>query len=108
EIIKKAIQHKGYALVDIFQPCVSFNKINTYDWFKEHTYYLDSRYDVTNRIEAFKKSIEQNKLPLGIFYINKNKKTFEQNLKTYKQNNNPLYQRKIKKDKIVKLINLNK
>lgn len=108
EIVKKAIQHKGYALVDIFQPCVSFNKINTYDWFKEHTYYLDSRYDVTNRIEAFKKSIEQNKLPLGIFYINENKKTFEQNLKTYKQNNNPLYQRKIKKDKIVKLINLNK
>jgi len=108
EIVKKAIQHKGYALVDIFQPCVSFNKINTYDWFKEHTYYLDSRYDVTSRIEAFKKSIEQNKLPLGIFYINKNKKTFEQNLKTYKQNNNPLYQRKIKKDKIVKLINLNK
>lgn len=108
EIIKKAIQHKGYALVDIFQPCVSFNKINTYDWFKKHIYYVDGGYDVTNRIEAFKKSIEQNKLPLGIFYINKNKKTFEQNLKTYKQNNNPLYQRKIKKDKIVKLINLNK
>jgi len=108
EIVKKAIQHKGYALVDIFQPCVSFNKINTYDWFKEHIYYLDSGYDVTGRIEAFKKSIEQNKLPLGIFYINKNKKTFEQNLNTYKQNNNPLYQRKIKKDKIVKLINLNK
>jgi len=108
KIIKKAILHKGYALVDIFQPCVTFNKINTYDWFKEHTYYLDSKYDVTNRIDAFKKSIEQNKLPLGIFYINKNKKTFEQNLSTYKQNNNPLYQRKIKKDKIVKLINLNK
>jgi 2-oxoglutarate ferredoxin oxidoreductase subunit beta len=108
EIVKKAIQHKGYALVDIFQPCVSFNKINTYDWFEEHTYYLDSGYDVTNRIEAFTKSIEQNKLPLGIFYINENKKTFEQNLETYKQNNNPLYQRKIKKDKIVKLINLNK
>ena len=108
KIIKKAIQHKGYALVDIFQPCVSFNKINTYDWFKEHIYYLDSRYDETNRIEAFEKSIEQNKLPLGIFYLNKNKKTFEQNLKTYKQNNNPLYKRKIKKDKIVKLINLKK
>jgi len=105
KIIKKAIQHKGYALVDIFQPCVTFNKINTYDWFKEHTYYLDSKYDVTNRIDAFKKSIEQNKLPLGIFYLNKNKKTFEQNLKTYKQNKKPLYKRQIKMDRIVKLIN---
>ena len=108
KIIKKAILHKGYALVDIFQPCVTFNKINTYDWFKEHTYYLDSKYDVTNRIDAFKKSIEQNKLPLGIFYINKNKKTFEQNLKTYKQNKKPLYKKQIKMDRIVKLINQNK
>ncbi len=108
KIIKKAILHKGYALVDVFQPCVTFNKINTYDWFKEHTYYLDSKYDVTNRIDAFKKSIEQNKLPLGIFYINKNKKTFEQNLKTYKQNKKPLYKRQIKMDRIIKLIKQNK
>ncbi|MFO7676848.1 MAG: thiamine pyrophosphate-dependent enzyme [Thermoplasmatota archaeon] len=108
KIIKKAILHKGYALVDIFQPCVTFNKINTYDWFKEHTYYLDSKYDVTNRIDAFKKSIEENKLPLGIFYINKNKKIFEQTLKTYKQNKKPLYQRQAQMDKIIKLINLNK
>ncbi len=34
EILKKAVVHKGYALVDIFQPCVSFNKINTFQWFK--------------------------------------------------------------------------
>ena len=43
EILKKAITHKGYALVDIFQPCVSFNKINTYKWFKENTYYLSDK-----------------------------------------------------------------
>ena len=108
KIIKKAILHKGYALVDVFQPCVTFNKINTYDWFKEHTYYLDGKYDVTNRIDAFKKAIEQNNLPLGIFYINKNKKTFEQNLKTYKQNKKPLYKRQIKMDRIIKLIKQNK
>lgn len=108
KIIKKAILHKGYALVDIFQPCVTFNKNNTYDWFKEHIFYLDKKHDATNRIDAFKKSIEQNKLPLGVFYINKNKKTFEQNLKTYKQNKKPLSQRQIQMNKIVKLINSNK
>ena len=108
EIVKKAILHKGYALIDIFQPCVSFNKVNTHNWFKEHTYYLENEYDVSDRVEAFKKSIDQNKLPLGIFYINKNKKTFEQNLKTYKQNKKPLYQRKVQIDKIFKLVNSNK
>ena len=33
EILKRAIQHKGYALVDVFQPCFSFNKVNTFQWF---------------------------------------------------------------------------
>jgi len=108
EILKKAIQHKGYALVDIFQPCVSFNKINTFNWFKEHTYYLDSPHDPTNRTEAFKKSIERGKLPLGIFYINKNRKNFEQNLMIYAKNKKPLYKRKIRMEKITKLINSKK
>jgi 2-oxoglutarate ferredoxin oxidoreductase subunit beta len=105
-ILKKAIKHQGFALVDIFQPCVSFNKINTYDWFKEHTYYLEDDYDSTNRNEAFKKAIKSDKLPLGIFYKNKNKKTFEQNLKIYQLDKKPLFKRQVKKDNLTKLINL--
>lgn len=78
EILKKAINHKGYSLVDIFQPCVTFNKVNTFRWFKENTYYLEENYDYTNRVKAFEKSIEMDKLPLGIFYINENKAVFEE------------------------------
>lgn len=77
EILKKAILHKGYALVDIFQPCVVFNKVNTYPWFKQNTYYLDESHDPHNRVMAFQRAIEQGRLPLGIFYINPNKQTFE-------------------------------
>lgn len=78
EILKKAILHKGYSLVDIFQPCVTFNKINTFKWFKENTYYLDENYDYSNRVNAFEKSLETDRLPLGIFYINENKTVFEE------------------------------
>lgn len=78
EILKKAISHKGYSLVDIFQPCVTFNKINTFKWFKENTYYLDENHDYSNRIKAFEKSLESDKLPLGIFYVNQNKTVFEE------------------------------
>ncbi|NQU17822.1 MAG: 2-oxoacid ferredoxin oxidoreductase [Candidatus Saganbacteria bacterium] len=77
EIIKKAILHKGYALVDILQPCVSFNKINTYQWFSEHTYYIEDGYDPGDRVEAFRRAVEKEKLPLGIFYKDESKKTFE-------------------------------
>ncbi len=91
EILKKAITHKGYALVDIFQPCVTFNKLNTYQWFKDNTYYLDDSYDPHNRNEAFKKAIETDKLPLGIFYINSDKKTFEENVNACRNSDKPLY-----------------
>lgn len=93
EILKKAITHKGYALVDIFQPCVTFNKINTWQWFKEHTYYLEDSYDPHDRSVAFKRALETDKLPLGVFYINPNKNTFEDNVGVYQQDNRPLFER---------------
>lgn len=99
EILKKAIQHKGYALVDIFQPCVSFNKINTYQWFKEHTYNLEETHDSRDRDQAFKRATEKEKLPLGIFYINPNKAIFEENLGVYSQNQEPLYRREFDRTK---------
>ena len=94
EILKKAVAHKGYALVDIFQPCVSFNKINTFQWFKENTYYLDNSFDPYNREQAFAKAIEKGKLPLGIFYIIKDKPIFEESLNVYQENSVPIIHRK--------------
>ena len=92
EMIKKAILHEGYALVDILQPCVTYNKVNTYPWFKENTYYLDESHDPRNRMEAFKRATEEGKLPLGIFYIHP-KPTFEGGLNAYHDNKEPLYRR---------------
>jgi 2-oxoglutarate ferredoxin oxidoreductase subunit beta len=89
-IFKKAIQHKGYALVDVFHPCVSFNKINTYQWFKENTYYIEETYNPGNKFDAFKRASETEKLPLGIFYVNPDKPSFEESLNVYQENNEPL------------------
>ncbi|MCX7994809.1 MAG: thiamine pyrophosphate-dependent enzyme [candidate division WOR-3 bacterium] len=97
EIIKQAITHKGYALVDILQPCVSFNKVNTYAWFKEHTYYLEDKYDPFNRYEAFKKACEEDPLPLGIIYKNPGRKIFEDNLNVYRKDKTPIIWRDIEK-----------
>jgi len=109
EILKQAIQHKGYALVDIFQPCVTFNKINTYNWFKEHVYYLDKNHDPTNRIEAFRRAIEQEKLPLGIFYVNNKKPIFEETIGVYEKEKQPISLRTINRTKkITELLNARK
>jgi 2-oxoglutarate ferredoxin oxidoreductase subunit beta len=103
EILKKAIFHKGYALVDIFQPCVSFNKINTHQWFKENTYYLEN-HDFYDRQAAFNKAIERDKLPLGVFYVNRNKETFEEGISAYKEQKSPLYERQLDREKLKALI----
>ena len=100
EIFKKAITHKGYALVDVFQPCVTFNKINTHQWFKNNTYYLDNSHDPHNRIKAFEKAIETEKLPLGVFYINENKKTFEENINELRGSSQPLFEQDVDLSKL--------
>ncbi len=91
-ILKQAIQHKGYALVDILQPCPSFNKLNTYAWYKQNTYYLDASHDPTNRELAFKRSLETGKLPLGVFYTTE-RPVFHEQLGPYKRSTLPLWKR---------------
>jgi 2-oxoglutarate ferredoxin oxidoreductase subunit beta len=103
EIIKKAIMHKGYALVDILQPCATYNRLNTFQWFKENTYYLQD-HDASDRNAAFSKATEKGKLALGIFYIKANKNTFEENISVYKKDNRPLYQRDMDLEKLSNLI----
>jgi 2-oxoglutarate ferredoxin oxidoreductase subunit beta len=100
EVMKKAIAHKGFALVDIFQPCVSFNKINTFKWFKDNTAYLPEGYDPSDRVGAFKKSLEEEPFPLGILYQSGHRATFEDNLEVYKRDKTPLYKREVDMKKV--------
>ncbi|AAM24216.1 2-oxoglutarate ferredoxin oxidoreductase subunit beta [Caldanaerobacter subterraneus subsp. tengcongensis MB4] len=68
-LMKEAITYKGYALLDILQPCVVWNRVNTFAWYKERVYHLPEDYDYTNKEEAFKKAQEfGDKIPIGIIY----------------------------------------
>jgi 2-oxoglutarate/2-oxoacid ferredoxin oxidoreductase subunit beta len=70
-IIAAAIQHKGFALVDILQPCVTFNHVNTYQYFQQRVYKLEEEadYDPGDRLKAFVKALEWgDRIPTGILY----------------------------------------
>ncbi|MCJ2541051.1 MAG: thiamine pyrophosphate-dependent enzyme, partial [Candidatus Thermoplasmatota archaeon] len=97
KVLKEAITHHGYALVDVLQPCVTFNKVNTHRWFRENSYYLEDSHDTLDRVEAFSRATEKDKLPLGVFYKNKGKRTFEENLGVYATNETPVHQRPLDK-----------
>jgi 2-oxoglutarate/2-oxoacid ferredoxin oxidoreductase subunit beta len=104
DIIKQAIAHKGFAVVDIFQPCVTFNKVNTYQWYKDNTYWLPETHDPKNRVLAFQRAVETEKLPLGVFYVNKNRPVFEDTLAAYRTSKDPLYTRELNKEKLREII----
>lgn len=71
EMMKQAISHEGFALLDVFQPCVTFNRINTHQWFQTKVYDLqEAGHDINDRAGAWQKSFEEEKLPIGVFFKN--------------------------------------
>ncbi|NTW30510.1 MAG: 2-oxoacid ferredoxin oxidoreductase, partial [Candidatus Moranbacteria bacterium] len=88
--IKQAISFKGFSIVDLFVPCVVFNKTNTYQWYKDHTYPVPETHDPTDRIAAFRLALETDRMPLGVLYRNDARELYEDRLGI---TDTPLYKR---------------
>ncbi len=97
EVLKEAITHRGYSLVDILQPCVTFNKVNTHRWFRDNSYYLEASHNPEDRVEAFRRATEKDRLPLGVFYRIEGRRTFEENLGVYATKDTPVHMRPLDK-----------
>ena len=104
-LIKMGIRHKGFALIDILQPCVVFNHKNTYSWYRERVYKLGeaANYDSGNKVAAFDKAQEWgDRIPIGVIY-RQELPTFEEQLPALSKG--PLVRQKIKPKRIEKLLN---
>jgi 2-oxoglutarate ferredoxin oxidoreductase subunit beta len=104
-LIMLAIQHKGFSLLDILQPCVSFNHLNTFEWYKKRVYKIeeDKSYDPSNKTMAFEKSQEWGeRIPLGVIYL-KQRPVFEDSFSMLKDL--PLVKQKHDPKKVNGLIN---
>jgi 2-oxoglutarate ferredoxin oxidoreductase subunit beta len=67
--MEQAIAHRGFALVDILQPCVTFNKKNTAKWYAEKTWRLPADHDPSDRMRALELAMEtEARIPLGVLY----------------------------------------
>lgn len=85
-LLKAGIEHRGFALIDILQPCVSFNHQNTYQWYKQRVYKLEDEksYNPTDKSAAFEKSQEWGeRIPIGVIY-KKDRPVFEEGLPALK------------------------
>ena len=93
DLYVKALTHKGFALVDVFQPCVTWNKLNTFKWFRERVYKLEETdWDPTDRVKAFDLSLstfhdmactpQECRVPIGVFYQEGGRPTYEDGLQS--------------------------
>ena len=97
-LIREAISHRGFALVDILQPCVSFNKVNTYAWYKERCKPLPKDYDPTNHETALKVAFEWGDyIPIGLIYRN-DRPSYEERIPALR--GGPLIQRRVDRNKL--------
>ncbi|EAT58966.1 thiamine pyrophosphate-dependent enzyme [Chlorobium ferrooxidans] len=78
KMIMQAISFRGFSIVDVFQPCVIFNKVNTYQWFRENTVYLPESHDATDRTAAFGLATAAGKLPLGVLFRSDGREIYEE------------------------------
>jgi len=68
-LIEQGIRHKGFSLVNVFQPCVTFNQQISYAWYREKLYKLGDNYDPSNQNQALEKAMEtEDKIPIGVIY----------------------------------------
>ncbi len=90
-VLQAAIAHEGYSIVDCLQPCVTYNKINTYEWYRSRTYKLEEEagYDPTDRNHVWAKAQEWgDRIPIGILYQSTERPTYEEQVSALK--NGPL------------------
>src|SRR5436309_4310980 len=80
EMFKGAIQHKGFALVDVFSPCVTYNKDNTYQWFNPRVKILeDQGHDPADLHKAIDRGYQWgDEIPIGLFWRRTDLPTLEE------------------------------
>jgi len=102
QLLVQAINHRGFSLVDILQPCVSFNRVNTYQWYKDRCKPLPSSYDPTDWEAAIRLSQQWgDEIPVGVIYRN-SRPPFEDHIATLKKG--PLVTQTVDRARLAKVM----
>ncbi len=103
-LIQEAITFEGFSLVDVLQPCVSYDRVHTFQWYKDRVYELkESDYEPSDLMAAIQKSREWGeRIPIGVFYRNPERLSFEQHSPVLKDG--PLVQRRLDISRVEKVI----
>ncbi len=103
DMIAHAVRHKGFSMVDVLQPCVSFNRKNTWEWYQQRAYRIENDYDPTDRTAALTRAMEWgDKIPLGVIYRKEGAPTFESRIPSLCRG--PLWKRNLEPQAVLSLL----
>jgi 2-oxoglutarate ferredoxin oxidoreductase subunit beta len=104
DTLLRAIRHRGFSLVNMFQPCVTFNHINTFGWFKENSERIPEDHDPSDFDAAWALVRRDGPLPLGVLYQDTSRKSFEEAMYEYSGIEEPIAERKPDREKVAALL----
>jgi 2-oxoglutarate/2-oxoacid ferredoxin oxidoreductase subunit beta len=97
QLMIEGMQHKGFTVIDVLQPCVTFNKVDTYQYYRKRIFKLeDKQHDSTDRYAAYKMAElpEDEGIPIGLFYKNTDRPAYHEQINTLKET--PLAHQEVK------------
>lgn len=85
DLIRQGMEHEGFAIINIFSPCVTYNPINTYDWFAQHIKPLAEveGYDPSSKAHAYRALEDYDGLMTGVIYKDSTQQDYQKKLKNY-------------------------
>lgn len=103
-LIRQAAAHKGFSVLQVLQPCATFNRVYTHAFFQENTYQLDKKYNPADKQTAFAKINEWGlkQIPLGVIY-QEDRPSYEAQVPQIQKK--PLVSVPVKKREITELMN---
>ena len=105
-LIEEGIKHKGFSLINVFSPCVTYNKVNTYEWFKERLVKVSGieGYDPSDRAMAMQTVMKYDGLVTGLIYQNKEQKSYQELVPGYRDTPLTEADLKLSKEKFAELV----
>lgn len=105
-LIEEGIKHKGFSLINVFSPCVTYNKVNTYEWFKERLVKVSDieGYDPSDRAMAMQTVMKYDGLVTGLIYQNKEQKSYQELVPGYRDTPLTEADLKLSKEKFAELV----
>lgn len=80
DLIVQGIDHTGFAVIDAYSPCPTFNKVNTFKYYRDQAVDLPKDHDASDVQQAWARAQSEDPVYLGILYKSEGEASFEQHI----------------------------